>query len=53
MFPVRHTGGCSNRTVYYGAADTYTALAFTTVEELYDFMLQHNKLGETDGVAVK
>ena len=27
--------------VYYGAADTYTALAFTTVDELYNFMLKH------------
>jgi beta-1,4-mannooligosaccharide/beta-1,4-mannosyl-N-acetylglucosamine phosphorylase len=39
--------------VYYGAADTYTALAFTTVDELYNFMLEHNKLGEGDSEAVK
>lgn len=39
--------------IYYGAADTYTALAFTTADELYDFMVTHNKLGKGDAESVK
>ena len=39
--------------IYYGAADTYTALAFTTADELYDFMLTHNKLGNGDTESIK
>lgn len=39
--------------IYYGAADTYTALAFTTVDELYEYMLAHNKLGYGDDESVK
>lgn len=33
--------------------DTYTALAFTTADELYDFMVTHNKLGKGDAESVK
>lgn len=29
--------------VYYGAADTCTALAFTTIDELYDYMMKNNR----------
>ena len=39
--------------IYYGAADTYTALAFTTADELYEYMLAHNKLGDKDAEATK
>lgn len=39
--------------IYYGASDTYTALAFTTVKELYDFMLENNELGIDDGRVVR
>ena len=39
--------------IYYGAADTYTALAFTTADELYEYMLAHNKLGCNDEEALK
>lgn len=29
--------------IYYGAADTYVALAFTTIDELIDFAINHNE----------
>lgn len=34
--------------IYYGAADTYTALAFTTVEEIYEYMKENNELSHWD-----
>lgn len=34
--------------VYYGAADTYVALAFTYLDEVVDYIKAHSKLSETD-----
>ncbi len=31
--------------VYYGAADTYTALCFTTVDKLMDWLAKNNRVG--------
>ena len=36
--------------VYYGAADTYVAMAFTTIEELYNNLLVNNELVSGDSV---
>ena len=30
--------------IYYGAADTYTALAFCKVEEVIDYIRKHNEV---------
>ena len=38
--------------IYYGAADTYVGLAYTTVEETVKFIKEHNELiglDATDG----
>lgn len=29
--------------IYYGAADTYTSLAFTTIDRLLDFVMVHKR----------
>jgi len=34
--------------IYYGCADTYVGLAFTTVEKLYDYILKYDCAGETE-----
>jgi len=39
--------------VYYGAADTYTALAFTTVDEICRFAIDNPGLAPGDDVVVK
>ncbi|MFA5526824.1 MAG: glycoside hydrolase family 130 protein [Acholeplasmataceae bacterium] len=37
--------------IYYGAADSYVALAFTTVDELIDFAKKHHeKVGDDDSI---
>lgn len=35
--------------IYYGAADTYVALAFTTVDELIDYVIENNEGVGRDG----
>lgn len=39
--------------IYYGAADTYTALAFTTIDELYDYMKENNEVNESDSQVIR
>ena len=39
--------------VYYGAADTYTALAFTTVDEICKFAMEDSVLAPKDDETVK
>ena len=34
--------------VYYGCADSYVGLAFTTAEKLYDYILKYDCAGETE-----
>ena len=34
--------------IYYGAADTYVALAFTTLPEIVAYIKEHSKLTESD-----
>ena len=34
--------------VYYGCADTYVGLAFTTAQKLYDYILKYDCAGETE-----
>ena len=34
--------------IYYGCADTYVGLAFTTAEKLYDYLLKYDCAGETE-----
>ncbi|MBR1528667.1 MAG: glycoside hydrolase family 130 protein [Oscillospiraceae bacterium] len=34
--------------IYYGCADTYVGLAFTTAEKLYDYLLTYDCAGETE-----
>ena len=34
--------------IYYGAADTYVALAFTTLPEIVAYIKEHSKLSESD-----
>ncbi|WP_394903733.1 hypothetical protein [Clostridium butyricum] len=34
--------------IYYGAADTYVGLAYTTVEETVKFIKEHNELIGSD-----
>ena len=34
--------------IYYGCADSYVSIAFTTVEEIWDYILAHDVLGEND-----
>ena len=35
--------------IYYGAADTYVGLAYTTIDETVKFIKEHNELGSIDG----
>ena len=35
--------------IYYGCADSYVGVAFTTVQTLYDYILAHDKLRKGDG----
>ena len=35
--------------IYYGCADSYVGVAFTTVQTLYDYILAHDKLQKGDG----
>ena len=39
--------------IYYGAADTYTALAFTSVDEVCRFAIENSKLAPKDDETVK
>ncbi|MBP5434155.1 glycoside hydrolase family 130 protein [Ruminococcus sp.] len=40
--------------IYYGCADSYVSIAFTTVQEIYDYILAHDKLQpEDDAVGVR
>ena len=34
--------------IYYGCADSYVGVAFTTIGELYDYILAHDKLMPED-----
>ena len=34
--------------LYYGCADSYVGTAFTTVEEIYEYILAHDRLSPTD-----
>lgn len=34
--------------VYYGCADSYVGVAFTTVEEVYSYILRHDRLSRSD-----
>lgn len=34
--------------IYYGCADSYVGIAFTTVQELYDYILKYDKTGTED-----
>ncbi|EWM52544.1 glycoside hydrolase family 130 protein [Ruminococcus flavefaciens] len=34
--------------IYYGCADSYVGVAFTTIDELYEYILAHDKLWEGD-----
>ncbi len=34
--------------LYYGCADSYVGVAFTTVQEIYDYILSHDKLQPED-----
>ena len=34
--------------LYYGCADSYVGTAFTTVQEIYDYILAHDKISPTD-----
>ena len=34
--------------IYYGAADSYIALAFTRAEEIGDYIKEHSRLTESD-----
>ena len=35
--------------IYYGCADSYVGVAFTTAQTLYDYILAHDKLQKGDG----
>ena len=43
-------GGCGQFriAVYYGAADSYVGLAFTTADEVVDYIKTHDNAGPTD-----
>ena len=34
--------------IYYGCADSYVGVAFTTIDELYDYILRYDSVCETD-----
>ena len=34
--------------IYYGAADSYIALAFTRADEIGDYIKEHSRLTESD-----
>lgn len=34
--------------IYYGAADSYVGLAFTTVDDIVDYIMEHSVVTETD-----
>jgi len=50
-FPCAKPVRCGNRPdfIYYGAADTYTAMAFTQVDELIDY-IKNNSEKDISGV---
>lgn len=39
--------------IYYGAADTYVALAFTTADDIYQRLLENNELVGRDGIEAR
>ena len=39
--------------IYYGCADSYVGVAFTTVQTVYDYILAHDKLQEGDNTIGK
>lgn len=39
--------------IYYGAADTYTAVAYGYVDEIVDFIRTHNELGRGDSEIIR
>ena len=46
-----HDSETGRITIYYGAADSYVALAFTTVDELVNFAKEnHEKVGDDDAI---
>ena len=34
--------------MYYGCADSYVGLAFTTVDDVVDYILSHDETSKTD-----
>lgn len=34
--------------LYYGCADSYVGVAYTTIQEIYDYTLKHDRVTETD-----
>ena len=43
--------GTGRIAIYYGCADSYVSIAFTTAEELYRYILDHDKLCPEDDTA--
>lgn len=43
-----HDSATGRIALYYGCADSYVGVAFTTVEEVYDYILKYDKLWECD-----
>ena len=40
--------------IYYGAADSYVGLAFTTVDTIVDYIKEHNNMiGDDDQIGIK
>ena len=43
-----HDPGTGKIALYYGTADSYVAMAFTTLDEIVDYIKEHSVLTETD-----
>lgn len=43
-----HDADTGRIAIYYGCADSYVGIAFTTVEEIYSYILKYDSLSEND-----
>ncbi len=43
-----HDSDTGRIALYYGCADSYVGIAFTTIEEIYDYIIRHDSVSEMD-----
>ena len=48
MLPLRYHPESGRIAIYYGAADSYVGLAFTTIDEVVDYIKEHSVVTTSD-----